>query len=86
MSILSKTYFHIEAEAFTYLESLVWPEGKPVCPHCGVVDNAGKLKNVVPRRKVKDVEGNHKVDENGELMWKYSPERHGLYKLSLIHI
>ena len=80
MSILSKTYFHIEAEAFAYLESVVWPEGKPVCPHCGVINNAGKLKNVIPRRKVKDKEGNQKVDENGELMWKYSPERHGLYK------
>ena len=80
MSILSKTYFHVEKEAFAHLESIVWPDGKPVCPHCGVIDNAGKLENVVPRRKVKDAEGNHKVDENGELMWKYSPERHGLYK------
>ena len=80
MSILSKTYFHVEKEAFAHLESVVWPEGKPVCPHCGVVDNAGKLENVIPRRKVKDAEGNHKTDVNGELMWKYSPERHGLYK------
>ena len=80
MSILSNTYFHIESDAFAHLEAIVWPEGKSVCPHCGTIDNAGKLKNVKPRRKVKDEEGNHKVDENGELIWKYSPERIGLYK------
>ena len=37
MSILSKSYFHNEAEAFKKLESLVWPSG-PVCPHCGNAD------------------------------------------------
>ena len=34
MSVLSKPYFHDEAKAFEYLESVLWPEG-PVCPHCG---------------------------------------------------
>ncbi|MDE2364264.1 MAG: IS1595 family transposase [Hyphomicrobiales bacterium] len=34
MSVLSKPYFHDEAEAFRHLESVLWPEG-PVCPHCG---------------------------------------------------
>ena len=34
MSVLSKPYFHDEAKAFEYLESVWWPEG-PVCPHCG---------------------------------------------------
>lgn len=80
MSILSKTYFHNEKEAFAHLESVVWPDGKPVCPHCGVIGNSGKMKDVKTRRKVKDKEGNHKVDENGELMWKHSPDRIGLYK------
>lgn len=37
MSVLSKAYFHNEAAAFTYLESVVWSDGV-VCPHCGVVD------------------------------------------------
>jgi transposase-like protein len=37
MSVLSKAYFHNEAAAFTYLESIIWSEGV-VCPHCGVVD------------------------------------------------
>jgi transposase-like protein len=43
MSILSRKYFHSEPAAFAYLESILWPDG-PVCPHCGVIDNAGKLK------------------------------------------
>lgn len=34
MSILSRPYFHEEAAAFEFLESVVWTDG-PVCPHCG---------------------------------------------------
>lgn len=36
MSVLSKPYFHNEAAAFTYLESIIWSDGV-VCPHCGVI-------------------------------------------------
>jgi transposase-like protein len=36
MSVLSQPHFHDEAEAFRYLESIVWANGT-VCPHCGVV-------------------------------------------------
>ncbi len=36
MSVLSKPYFHDEAKAFEYLESILWPKG-PVCPHCGAL-------------------------------------------------
>ena len=36
MSVLSKPYFHNEAKAFEYLESILWADGI-VCPHCGVV-------------------------------------------------
>lgn len=43
MSILSKKYFHDEKAAFAHLEAILWPDG-PVCPHCGTIDNAGKLK------------------------------------------
>mgnify|MGYP003626966860 CR=1 FL=1 len=43
MSILSKKHFHDEDAAFSYLESILWPDGAR-CPHCGVIDNAGKLK------------------------------------------
>lgn len=43
MSILSKPYFHDEAAAFEYLESVLWPGGS-VCPHCGSVERINKLK------------------------------------------
>ena len=36
MSVLSSPYFHDEAKAFEYLESVVWADGV-ACPHCGVV-------------------------------------------------
>lgn len=39
MSVLSKPYFHDEAAAFAYLESVLWPNG-PVCPHCFNADPA----------------------------------------------
>lgn len=34
MTVLSKPYFHDEAEAFRFVEAIIWPEG-PHCPHCG---------------------------------------------------
>src|SRR3546814_15301623 len=44
----SDLHFHSEPAAFAYLESILWPDG-PQCPHCGVVDNAGKLKGKTTR-------------------------------------
>jgi len=35
--------FANENEARAFLEEILWPEG-PVCPHCGIVDNAYKLE------------------------------------------
>jgi transposase-like protein len=32
-----------EAAARKHLESLLWPDG-PICPHCGVIDQATRLK------------------------------------------
>lgn len=43
MSVLSDKHFHDEAAAYKYVEARVWPNGR-VCPHCGVVDQSGKLK------------------------------------------
>ena len=43
MSVLSKTYFHNEAAAFEYLESVLWADGI-VCPHCGTV--GGKVYEI----------------------------------------
>jgi hypothetical protein len=64
MSILAKKYFRDEAAAFRHLESLLWPSG-PVCPHCGTVDNAGRLEGVRGKPSKKNPEG---------------PLRHGLWK------
>jgi len=36
MSVLSQPQFHDEAEAFKFLEGVVWANGI-VCPHCGVI-------------------------------------------------
>jgi transposase-like protein len=43
LSKLSKTAFQSEPAAFEYLEAALWPEGA-VCPHCGTVGKATKLK------------------------------------------
>lgn len=43
MSVLSKPYFHNEAAAFEYLESVLWSDGI-VCPHCGTV--GGKVYEI----------------------------------------
>jgi len=64
MSVLSKSYFHDEAEAFAHVEALLWADGR-VCPHCGTVDNSYRLKN----QRTKPT----KKSPNGV-------ERHGLYK------
>lgn len=43
-SVLSETYFHNEEAAFTALEGIMWPGGKPEhCPHCGVTDRMNRL-------------------------------------------
>lgn len=42
MSVLSKPYFHDEAEAFRFVEGVLWASG-PVCPHCGGVERVYDL-------------------------------------------
>ena len=42
-SVLSAPHFQNEEAAFAYVEAKLWPTG-PECPHCGVVDRAGRLK------------------------------------------
>ncbi len=41
-SVLSALHFHDEPAAYAFVEAHVWPAGR-VCPHCGVVDQSGKL-------------------------------------------
>ena len=42
LNLKSKIY-NDETAARKHLEKLQWPDG-PVCPHCGVLDEATKLK------------------------------------------
>ena len=35
--------FHDEAKAREYFEALRWPDGKPICPRCGL-DNVHRIK------------------------------------------
>lgn len=49
MSILSQPQFHNEKAAFAFLESVIWPDGVPVCPHCGVVGQAKRMKGKATR-------------------------------------
>ena len=56
MSVLSDPIFHNEQAAYAYVETILWPHG-PVCPQCGVVDNAYALKGKRSRpglRRCKD--------------------------------
>ena len=41
-SILSAPYFHDEQAAYDFVEARIWAKGRP-CPHCGVIDESGKL-------------------------------------------
>lgn len=43
MSVLSQKQFHDEAEAYKYVEAILWPNG-PVCPRCEQGDRVGELK------------------------------------------
>jgi transposase-like protein len=40
--------YHDENAARAYLERLLWPHG-PVCPHCGVIDNATAMNGATTR-------------------------------------
>ena len=64
MSALSAPYMHDEAAAFAHVEAMLWPHG-PVCPRCGVVNNAYELNGVRSKPSKKHPKGK---------------ERHGLKK------
>ena len=56
MSILSKSYFHVEADAFAHLEAIIWPDG-PTCPHCGECERIGVLEGVRSKPSKKNPQG-----------------------------
>jgi transposase-like protein len=41
---LTDPIFNNEDAARAYFESIRWPDGKPICPHCGVIDQATLVK------------------------------------------
>ena len=43
MSNFSNPIFHDETAARKWLEARLWPDG-PICPHCGSIDNAHRIK------------------------------------------
>lgn len=43
MSVLSRPYFHDEAEAFRFVEAITWANG-PTCPKCGSVERIISIK------------------------------------------
>jgi transposase-like protein len=48
---LTAPMFNDEDAAWAHFEATVWPDG-PVCPHCGSVNNATRLKGKSTRRGV----------------------------------
>lgn len=51
MTVLNRPYFRKEPAAHAFLESIVWPDGA-VCPHCGVVGTAYRIK-ANPEKRVR---------------------------------
>ena len=47
--ILAAAHFQDETAAFAFLEARIWPDGKPVCPKCGVVGEAKRLHGKTTR-------------------------------------
>lgn len=41
---LTSSIFSDENKARKHLEAVRWPDGKPVCPHCGEAENVHRLK------------------------------------------
>jgi len=56
-SVLNEPYFHDEQAAFRALEAIVWPEGKPTCPHCGAVERLNRLAPQKTKPSKKHPEG-----------------------------
>jgi len=74
MSVLSKPYFHDEAKAFEYLESVLWADGI-VCPHCGVVGGrVYSLEGVRGKASGKSPEGaiRHGLKKCGECRQQFT--------------
>ena len=47
-SAFNVAHFASEEAAIEYIEKRLWPEG-PVCPHCGTIDQATKMRGKTTR-------------------------------------
>ena len=47
------THFSDEGEAYRFVETIRWPDGEPVCPHCGVIGHAYYLEPKTGGRKTR---------------------------------
>jgi transposase-like protein len=47
---LTDPIFHNEDAARAHFEAIRWPDGKPICPHCGIVGDATMLRGKSHRR------------------------------------
>jgi transposase-like protein len=57
-SVLDQPYFRDEKAAFTALEGIMWPGGKPEsCPHCGEVGKANRLADQTSKPSKRNPEG-----------------------------
>ena len=50
---INQKHFHDEESARKYLENLRWREGKPVCPHCGCINEHYELKPKTSESKLR---------------------------------
>ena len=44
-AIFDEARFHDEDAARKHLEAIRWPDGKPVCPHCGASDRVCRIES-----------------------------------------
>ena len=42
-SIISASHLQNEEAAYAFVEARIWPDGKPVCPHCGSKERISKM-------------------------------------------
>ena len=42
-SIISAPHFHNEEAAYSFVEARIWPDSRPVCPHCGGKERISKM-------------------------------------------
>jgi transposase-like protein len=48
-TLTTRHYFHDESAAIAHLEGLLWGKGV-ICPHCGIIDQAGRLEGVKDKK------------------------------------